>query len=129
MSGRSRVVGLAIAAVLMANGLADKASAGPGACKAVKACEPVKAQAAVPACKPVKPVPLPEVCKPAKTCDGVDAHSKVVAVHDRIVRFVSRFKKHSTGKEVYYDVPQPAPSAAPSIPPPVPAPAPRSPAA
>ena len=125
MSGRSRLVGLAIAAALLANGVANKADAGPGACKPVKVCEPVKAAPAVPVCKPVKPLPLPEVCKPVKACDGVDAHNKYVVVHDRIARFASHFRKHSTGKEVYHDAPQPAPSAAP----PAPAPAPQSPTA
>ena len=137
MSGRSRLLGLAIAVALLANGVANKASAGLGACKPVQACEPVKAAPTVPACKPVKPLPLPAACKPVKAlpapaackpvkaCEGVDAHSKYVVRHDHIARLVSRFKKHSSGKEVYYDAPQPAPSTTP----PTPAPVPQSPAA
>ena len=137
MSRRGRLIGLAIAVALLANGVANKANAGPGACKPVKVCEPVKAAPAVPACKPVKPLPIPEVCKPAKplplpevckpvkACDGVDAHTKYAVLQDRIARFVSHFKRHGTGKEVYYDAPQPAPSQTP----PTPAPAPQSPAA
>ena len=132
MSGRSCLVGLAIAVALLANGFASKAIAGPGACKPVKACEPVKAvpkvcgpvktAAAVPVCKPVRPLPPPEACKPVKVCDGVDAHGKNVVLHDHIARFVSRLKKHSTGKEVYYDAPQPAPSQTPPTPAPAPQP-------
>jgi hypothetical protein len=76
-------------------------------------------------CKPVKPLPPPEVCKPVKVCEGVDAHSKHVVLHDHIARFVSRFGKHSTDTEVYHDAPQPAPSQTP----PVPAPAPQPPTA
>ena len=123
MSRRSRLIGLAIAVALLANGVANKANAGPGACKPVKACEPVKTAAAVPACKPVKPLPLPGACKPVKACEGVDAHGKYVVVHDHIARFVSHFRKHSTGKEVYYNTaPQPAPSQAPPTPAPAPQP-------
>ena len=146
MSRRSRLIGLAIAAALLANGFATKASADNGACQPVKACAPVKTLPAVPvckpvrqlplpgACKPVKPLPLPEACKPVKACDAVDAHHKYYAVlQDRVARFARHFKKHSSGTEVYYDAPQPAPTqASPALPPaPAPAPpsAPRSPAA
>jgi hypothetical protein len=147
MSERSRLIGLVMAVALLAGGVANKANAGLGACKPVKVCEPVKAAPAVPACKPVKPLPppeackpvkplpppeackpvkylpTPEACKPVKTCDGVDVPNKHAALQDRIARFVSRFKKHDIGKEVYQDVPQPAPSETP----PTPAPAPQSP--
>ena len=129
MSRRSRLIGLAIAVALLANGVANKASAGPGACNPVKACEAVKAAPAVPAvpaCKPVKALPLPGACKPVKACEGVDAHSKHVVRQDRIARFASHFKKHGTGKAVYY---YDAPKSAPSTTPPTPAPAPQSPAA
>ena len=122
MSRRSRLIGLAIAAALLAGGVANKASAGPGACKPVQACTPVTAAPAVPVCKPVRPLPPPEVCKPVKACDGVYAHNKYVVVHDRIARLASHFRKHSTGKAVYYDAPQPAPSQTPPTPAPAPQP-------
>jgi len=134
MSRRSRLIGLAIAAALLAGGVANKASAGPGACKPVQACTPVTAAPAVPVCKPVRPLPppeackpvkslpLPEVCKPVTACDGVYAHNKYVVVHDRIARLASHFRKHSTGKAVYYDAPQPAPSQTPPTPAPAPQP-------
>ncbi len=118
MSRRSCLIGVAIAVVLLANGVANKAIAGSNA------CEPVKAASAVPVCKPVKPLPPPEVCKPVKSCEGVDAHTNRVDLQDRIVRLVSHFKRHGAGQEVYYDAPQPAPFQAP----PAPAPAPKSPA-
>jgi hypothetical protein len=134
MSRRGRLIGLAIAVALLANGIANKANAGPGACKPVQACAPVTAAPAVPVCKPVKalppevckpakPLPLSEVCKPVKACDGVDAHAKYVVLQDRIARFVGHFKRHGTGKEVYYDAPQPAPSQTPPTPAPAPRPA------
>ena len=134
MSGRSRVIGLAIAIALLASGVVNNASAFPGVCKPVGACQPVKAAPVVPVCKPVTALPAPEVCKPVKilpppevckpvnACDGVDAHVKHVAFHDHVIRLVSHFKKHGTGKEVYYDAPQSAPSSTP----PAPAPAPQS---
>ena len=125
MSRRSRVMGLAIAVALLANGVAHQANAGLGACKPVRACEAVKAAPAVPACKPVKPLPLPGACKPVKACEGVDAHSKHVVRQDHLARFVSHFKRHGTGKEVYYND---APKSAPTTTPPTPAPAPQSPA-
>ncbi len=136
MNRRVRLIGLAIALALLANGVANKASAGPGACKPVKVCEPVKA-APLPACKPVRALPLPETCKPVKplpppgackpvgACDRVDTHGKLVVVHDHIARFVSRFTRHGAGKEVYYDAPQPAPSATPTTPAPTLPPAPQ----
>ena len=55
MSRGSRLMGLAIAVALLAGGVANKASAGPGACKPVQACTPVTTAPAVPVCKPVKP--------------------------------------------------------------------------
>lgn len=122
MSGRIRLLTLAIAVPLLANGFVDKVNAGVGACKPVKACEPVKAAPPVPACKPVKPLPPPEACKPVKTCDGVDAYTTKAVLHDRITQKVSRWKHHKTGKEVYYEAPQTAPSETP----PTPAPAPQS---
>ena len=122
MSGRSRLLGLAIAVALLAGGVANKASAGSDACQPVKACAPVKAAPAVPVCKPVKLLPLPGACKPVKACEAVDAHNKRAVLQDHIARFVSHFKKHSIGKEVYSDAPQPAPSGTP----PTPAPAPQS---
>jgi hypothetical protein len=136
MSRRVRLLGLAIAVALLANGVANYALAGGGVRKPVKVCEPVKAVPTVPACQPVKPSPLPavckpvkplpppEACKPVKAYDSVDAHSKRVVVHDHIVRFVSRFK-HGVSKEVYYDAPQPAPSVTPATPAPTLPPAPR----
>ena len=125
MSGRIRLVGLAIAVALLANGVANKASAGPGVCKPVKVCGPVTAAPAVPVCKPVRQLPPPEVCKPVKACDGVDTHYKCVVRKDRKARFVSHFRKHNTCQQVYYDAPQSAPSVAP----PIPAPAPKPPTA
>jgi hypothetical protein len=129
MSRRSGVFGLALAALLLANGLTNKASADLGACKPVKACAPVTA---VPACKPVQPLPAPAACKPVKPLPGackpvkeygcVEAHPKHVALHNHVARFVSHFHKHGTGKEVYYDAPQPATSS--SSPTPAPAPQP-----
>jgi hypothetical protein len=127
MSGRIRLAGLAIAAALLANGVANKANAGSGACTPVKACAPVKAAPAVPVCKPVKPLPPPEVCKPVQACAGVDAHGKYVTLRDHITRFANRFKKPNTGKEVYRDAPQPAPSE--TAPAPAPAPTPQPPTA
>jgi hypothetical protein len=148
MSRRGRLMGLAIAAALLANGVANVAHADPGVCKPVKVCEPVKAAPEVPVCKPVttlpkpevcKPVkalpkpevckpaktsPPPEVCKPAKTSDDV-AHPKYAILQERIARIVSHFKSDTNGKEVDYDISQPSPSQSP----PTPAPAPQSPAA
>jgi hypothetical protein len=100
MSRRGRVIGLVIAIAVLANGVANQASAGPGACKPVKVCEPVKAAPVPPVCKPVKPLPPPEVCKPVKACDGV-AQAKRAVLQDHIARFVSHFKRHGAGKEVY----------------------------
>jgi hypothetical protein len=120
MSGRSRLVGLAIAVALLASGVANKASADLGACKPVKACTPVKAAPVVPVCKPVKQLPAPAACKPVKA----DANTKYVALRDRIARFTGHFKRHDTGKEVYYDAPKPVPSHEAS---PTPAPAPKPP--
>ena len=118
MSGKSRVVGLAIAAALLANGVANNANAGLGACKPVEVCSPVRAVPAVPvckpvqplppACKPVRPLPPPEVCKPVGACDGVGTRARYAVLHDRVARFVGHFKRHGTGKEVYYYTPQPA---------------------
>lgn len=125
MSGRIRLLGLAIIVVLLANGFANRASAGIGACKPVKACEPVKAAPPVPTCKPVKPLPPPEACKPVKTCDGVGTHAKAVALRYRGTWHAGHWKKHGTGKETYFDAPQTAPSETP----PAPAPAAPSPAA
>jgi hypothetical protein len=126
---------LALAALLLANGLTNKASADLGACKPVKACAPVTAAPAVPACKPVQPLPAPAACKPVKplpppgackpvkeyTC--VEARPKHVVLHNHLARLASHFRKHGTGKEVYYDVLQPATSS----PSPTPAPAPQPP--
>ena len=63
MSRRSRLIGLAIATALLANGLASHALAGWGLLRPVKACEPVQQ---VPACKPVHALPLPPACKPVR---------------------------------------------------------------
>ena len=134
MSRRGRLIGLAIALALLANGVANYALAGVGACKPVKVCEPVKAVPvckpvkvcepvkAVPVCKPVKPLPLPEVCKPVKVCDPVDAREKHVVLHDHVAHFAWRFKKHTVGYEVYQDKSLPATST--TSPSPAPAPQP-----
>ena len=66
MSRRSGVIGLAVAALLVANGLVKTVSADIGACKPVKVCAPVTTPPAVPVCKPVKVLPLPGACKPVK---------------------------------------------------------------
>ena len=130
MSRRVRLIGLAIALALLANGVANHAFAGWGHLRPVKACEPVKQ---VPACRPVKPLPLPEVCKPVKplpppkvctpvkVCDPVDAHGKYV-VHDHIARLVWRLKRHTAGYTVYESSPQPVTSPTPSTPAPAPQP-------
>ena len=110
---------LAVEALLLANGLVNKASADVGACKPVKVCEAVKA---VPACKPVRPLPLPEACKPVKVCDPVDAREKHVVLHDRVARFAWRFKKHTVGYEVYQDKSLPATSTTSPTPAPAPQP-------
>jgi hypothetical protein len=135
MSRGTRVMGLAIAVALLASGVVNRADAGPGVCKPVKVCEPVKATP-VPACKPVKqlpppevckpakPLPPPEVCKPVKACDGV-AHAKRAVLQDHIARLASHWKRHGAGKAVYYETPQPAPTKTP----PAPTPAPQSPSA
>ena len=130
MSRRVRLIGLAIALALLANGVANHAFAGLGVLRPVKACAPVQK---VPACQPVKPLPLPEVCKPVKplpppqtyapvkACEPVDAHSKHV-VHDHIARLVWRLKRHTAGYTVYESSPQPVTSPAPSAPVPAPQP-------
>ena len=144
MSRRGRLIGLAIAIALLANGVANYAHAGFAHLKAVKACEPVKQ---VPACQPVKPLPLPEVCKPVKplplpaackpvkplplpgackpvkACEQVDAPSTREVVRDHVARLVWRLKRHTTGYAEYESTPQPTRSPAP----PTPAPAPQSP--
>jgi hypothetical protein len=128
MSQRGRLIGLAIALALLANGVANHALAGIGACepvkkvpvcKPVRVCEPVKT---VPVCKPVKPLLPPEVCKPVKACDRVDAHNKLVVVHERIARLVWRFKSHAAGNEVYEDNSLPTTSTTPPTPAPAPNP-------
>ena len=130
MSRRVRLIGLAIALALLANGVANHAFAGWGHLRPVKACEPVQQ---VPACQPVKPLPLPEVCKPVKplpppqvcapvkACEPVDAHSKHV-VHDHVARLVWRLKRHTAGYTVYESSPQPVTSPTPSAPAPAPQP-------
>jgi hypothetical protein len=132
MSRRGRFIGLAIALALLANGVANYAFAGVGACKPVKVCEPAKTVPvckpvkacepvkAVPACKPVKTLPPPEVCKPAKACDQVDVHGKHLVLQDRVVRFVWLLKKHAVAHEVYEDNSLPATSTTPSTPAPIP---------
>ncbi len=122
MMRRSGAIGLALAALLLANGLVKKASADIGACKPVKVCAPVTALPAVPVCKPVKALPPPEACKPVKEYGCVGAHPKHVILQNHITRFASHFRKHGTGKEVSYDAPQPVPS--PTSPTPAPAPQP-----
>ena len=107
MSRRGRLIGLAIALALLANGVANYALAGIGACKPVRVCEPVKA------------VP---VCKPVKVCDPVDAHGKHVVLHDHVARFAWRFKKHTVGYEVYQDKSLPATSTTRPTPAPAPQP-------
>ena len=134
MSRRSVVMGLALAALLLANGPVNKASADIRACKPVKACAPVTVAPAVPVCKPVKALPLPEVCKPVKALPPpevckpvkeygcVDAHPKRAALHNHVARFASHFRKHVTDKEVSYDTPQPVPSSTSPTPAPAPQP-------
>ena len=77
MSRRSVVIGLALAALLAANGLTNKAAADLGACKPVKACAPVTVAPAVPVCKPVQPLPAPAVCKPVKPLPRAASRSGV----------------------------------------------------
>jgi hypothetical protein len=134
MIRRSGVIGLALAALLVANGLVKTVSADIGACKPVKVCAPVTTAPAVPVCKPVKVLPLPEVCKPVKALPTpgackpvkeygcVGAHPKHVILKNHVARFASHFRKHGIGKEVSYDTPQPVPS--PTSPTPAPAPQP-----
>jgi hypothetical protein len=134
MSRRGRLIGLAVALALLANGFANNAMAGIGARKSVKACEPVKKVPVckpvkvcepvktLPVCKPVQPLPLPEACKPVKTCDRVAVHSKSVVLHERWARFVWRFKAHATGYEVQQEASPPATSSTPPTPAPAPQP-------
>jgi hypothetical protein len=122
MSRRSGVIGLAVAALLVANGLVKTVSADIGACKPVKVCAPVTAAPAVPVCKPVKALPTPGACKPVKEYDCVGARPKHVILQNHVARFASHFRKHGIGKEVSYDTPQPVPS--PTSPTPAPAPQP-----
>ena len=83
MSRRSGVIGLAVAALLVANGLVKTVSAdrrlqaGQGLrtrddSAAVPVCKPVKVLPLPGACKPVKALPSPEVCKPVKEYGCVD---------------------------------------------------------
>jgi hypothetical protein len=150
MSRRVRLIGLAIAFALLADGVANYALAGLGACKPVRVCEPVVAvpvckpvkvcapvkvpvckpvkvcaPVTVPACKPVQPLPPPEVCKPVRVCDRVAVATKHVFVHTH--RLASRLKRHWTGDTVYEEYSSPATTDTPPTPA-APAPIPRSPA-
>jgi hypothetical protein len=143
MSRRGRLIGLAVALALLANGVVNHAMAGIGARKPVRVCEPVKTLPVckpvmvcepaktlpvckpvktLPVCKPVKPLPLPEACKPVKACDRVVAHSKSVVLHERLARFVWRFKAHAAGYEVQQEASPPATSSTPPTPAPAPQP-------
>jgi hypothetical protein len=134
MSRRGRLIGLAIALALLANGGANYAMAGIGACKPVKACEPVKKvpvckpvkvyepAKTVPACKPVRPLPPPEVCKPVKACEGVDSHGKHVVLKEHFARFAWRFKRHANGNVIHEDNSLPTTSGTSPTPSPAPKP-------
>jgi hypothetical protein len=126
MSRRGRLIGLAIALVLLANGVVNYAVAGIGVCKPakslpvckpVKVCEPVKE---VPVCRPSKPLPPPEVCKPVKVCEPADTHGKHAVSRDHLNRLAWRLKRHAVDYTVVEDAPQPTTSAIPPAPAPVP---------
>ena len=146
MSRRVRLIGLAIAFALLANGVANHAFAGFGIHHKVTACSPVQQ---VPACQPVKPLTLPEVCKPVKplppppactpvkacepvkavpackpvkACDQVDTHGKHVVLQERVTWFAWRLKRHTPASVVYEDNSLPTTSAKTPTPSPAPKP-------
>jgi hypothetical protein len=103
----------------LANALQTSAQAEIGACKPVKACEPVKVVPRVKVCEPVKVVPLPETCapvkvvpppktcEPVKTCDSVKDHHWYL--HGRYVYEGTPVKHHlfkHDERTVYYTSPQ-----------------------
>lgn len=141
---RNWLTGLVLSlAVLLASGSRNVAHATPGACKPVKACEPVKlAPPPVPACQPVKivtpPVPAcqpvkivtppPPACKPVKTCDPVKEKLGRLAGHPHLVAVLhtpKRLVAHVLGRDtgvIYVDADS-QPSLAPTeATPPAPAP-------
>ena len=69
---------LGTATFILAGGLGNTASAGPGACNPVKAYTPVK---------PVAPPPVP-ACGPVKTCEPVHDKLSTARLHDHVARLL-----------------------------------------
>jgi hypothetical protein len=122
----------AMAFAVLALGWNNVASARPGVCKPVRACEAVRALPSVPVCQPVKKIaPLPPVCQPVKACERVDGGVKHVVLRSHFAPALgsrvrlARHVVHRHGHEAVYAAPEgAAPAAAPQSPvPPAPSPA------
>ena len=74
-------IGLAVVFVILAIGWNGTASATPGACKPVKACEAVK------------PLPILPACAPVKACERVDGYVKHETLHDRVALVLTAPKR------------------------------------